>query len=310
MPAAAAPGPVAAVNGYGVAVAPTVDKVAAAQAAQAVQFAELKAQLESDPRPRYFVHKGGMDHGPFTAVELVRHIDGQSFSEDDRLIDSLDGRHAPIREWPQFAQFADHAKRTRELAQRQKDIVKVAAQEKTGARGKTVIGLLVLVAILGTAGAWYSATSDERNDRVQIQGDEATNVETESSLSIKGKKKARRKGTGAGGIPTISSGQSCEAAMDAYNEEKSMGQQGQADISAGQFGRVLNGGGYFSHCGVPLSMNVNICAAVQGGRAVGVTVSTQPNDPKKEACITSAVRGLSFPSHPKLDVTRTRFASQ
>jgi hypothetical protein len=307
---AAPPESVAAVNGYGVAVAPTVDKVAAAQAAQAVQFAELKAQLESDPRPRYFVHKGGMDHGPFTAVELVRHIDGQSFNEDDRLIDSLDGRHAPIREWPQFAQFADHAKRTRELAQRQKDIVKVAAQEKKGARGKTVIGLLVLVAILGTAGAWYSATSDERNDRVQIQGDEATNVETESSLSIKGKKKARRKGTGAGGIPTVSSGQTCEAAMDAYNEEKSLGQQGQADITAGQFGRVLNGGGYFSHCGVPLSMNVNICAAVQGGRAVGVTVSTQPNDPKKEACITSAVRGLSFPSHPKLDVTRTRFASQ
>jgi len=73
---------------------------------------------------------------------------------------------------------------------------------------------------------------------------------------------------------------------------------------------VLNGGGYFSHCGVPNSMAVNICAAVQNGRAVGVTVSTKPNDPKKESCIASAVRGLSFPSHPKLDVTRTAFAAQ
>jgi hypothetical protein len=311
-PVPTAPEPVAAINGYGVAVAaPTADKVAAAQAQQAAQFAELKAQLESDPRPRYFVHKGGMDHGPFTAVELVRHIDGQSFVEDDRLIDSLDGRHAPLRDWPQFAQFADHAKRTRELAQRQKDIVKVAAQEKTSSRGKTVAGLLVLVALLGAAGAWYSATSAERNDRVEVQGDEATNVETDSSLNIKGKKKARRRSAGAGGIPTVSSGQSCEAAMDSYNEEKSMGeQQGQADLTEGQYGRVLNGGGYFSHCGVPLSMTVNICAAVQNGRAVGVTVSTQPNDPKKAACITSAVRGLNFPSHPKLDVTRTRFASQ
>jgi eukaryotic-like serine/threonine-protein kinase len=305
------PAPVAAVNGYGVAVAaPAADKAAAAaQAAQAAHFAELKAQLESDPRPRYFVHKGGMDHGPFTAVELVRHIDGQSFVEDDRLIDSLDGRHAPIREWPQFAHFADHARRTRELAQRQKDIVKVAAQEKTSSRGKTVAGLLVLVALLGAAGAWYSATSEERNDRVAIQGDEATNVETDSALSVKGKKKTRRKGSGAAGIPTVSSGQSCEAAMDSYNEEKAMGEPGQIDITAGQYGRVLNGGGYFSHCGVPLSMSVNICAAVQNGRAVGVTVSTQPNDPKKVACIASAVRGLSFPSHPKLDVTRTRFAS-
>ena len=64
---------VAAVNGYGVSVAaPAVEKAQAAPAAQAAHFAELKAQLESDPRPRYFVHKGGMDHGPFTAVELVR----------------------------------------------------------------------------------------------------------------------------------------------------------------------------------------------------------------------------------------------
>jgi eukaryotic-like serine/threonine-protein kinase len=304
---------VAAVNGYGVAVQPTADlKGAAAQAAQAAQaahFAELKSQLESDPRPRYFVQKNGMDHGPFTAVELVRHIDGLGFVEDDRLIDSLDGRHAPIREWPQFAQFADHARRTRELAQRQKDIVKVAALEKKSSRGKTLIGLLVLVAILGAAGAWYSRANSERDDRVEIQGDEATNVETESSLSIKGKKKARRK-TAIGGIPQVSSGQSCEAAMDAYNEEKVIGQEGQADITAGQYGRVLNGGGYFSHCGVPNSMAVSICAAVQNGRAVGVTVSTQPNDPKRAACVASAVRGLSFPSHPKLDVTRTRFDAQ
>jgi eukaryotic-like serine/threonine-protein kinase len=313
---AVAPASVAAVNGYGVAVQAAVesssaaDSAAGAQAAQAVQFAELKAQLESDPRPRYFVQKSGMDHGPFTAVELVRHIDSLAFSADDRLIDSLDGRHAPIRDWPQFAQFADHAKRNRELSQRQKDIVKVAALEKKSSRGKTVIGLLMLVGILGVAGAWYSQRNSDRDDRVEIQGDEATNVETESSLSIKGKKKARRKGGGASGIPTVAGGQSCEAAMDAYNEEKVMGQQGQADLTEGQYGRVLNGGGYFSHCGVSLSMTVNICAAVQNGRAVGVTVRTQPNDPKKESCIAGAVRGLNFPSHPKLDVTRTRFDAQ
>jgi hypothetical protein len=228
------------------------------------------------------------------------------------MVDSLDGRQAPIRDWPQFAQFAEHAKRTRHLAQRQKDIVKVAAAEKSSTRGKTLIGLLILIAILGAAGAWYSMTSDERKDRVAIQSDEATNVETESSLSIKGKKAKgrRRAASSAGGIPTVSSGQSCEAAMDSYNEMKVMGQQGQADITAGQYGRVLNGGGYFSHCGVPMSMNVNICAAVQNGRAVGVSVSTEPSDSKKAGCIASAVRSLSFPSHPKLDVTRTRFAAQ
>jgi hypothetical protein len=174
--------------------------------------------------------------------------------------------------------------------------------------------LFILLGVLGIGGVCYSATNGVRRDGVVIQEDESTNVETDGALSIKGKKRPRRHsgaGTGTpGSIPVVAGGQSCEAALDSYNEDKSMGDEGQADITAGQYGRVLNSGSYFSHCGVPLSMSVSICAAVQNGHAVGVTVTTQPNDPKKAACVATAVRGLSYPSHPKLDVTRTRFDAQ
>lgn len=54
-------------------------------------------------------------------------------------------------------------------------------------------------------------------------------------------------------------------------------------------------------------MQINICAAVQNGRAVGVTVTVKPNNAGIASCIAGGVRGLSFPSHPKLDVTRTTF---
>ncbi len=310
-PSSAGIPPSSALNGYGVAVqAPQPDKSAAQQAAR---FAELKAQLEADPRPRYFVVKNGMDHGPFTAVELVRQIDSHSFTEEDHIVDSVDGRRAALLEWPQFAAFVEHAKRERQLVQRQKDIVKVAAAEKKSSRGKTLAGLLIVIGVLGIGGGWYLTTNGVRRDGVVIQEDESTNVETDGALSVKGKKKPRRRSAGSGApgsIPVVAGGQSCEAALDSYNEEKSMGDEGQADITAGQYGRVLNSGSYFGHCGVPLSMGVNICAAVQNGRAVGVTVTTEPNDAKKAACVASAVRGLSFPSHPKLDVTRTRFAGQ
>jgi len=306
------PPPSSSLNGYGVGIqGPAPDKSAAQQAAR---FAELRAQLEADPRPRYFVVKAGMDHGPFTAVELVRQIDSHSFTDEDHVVDSVDGRRAALPEWPQFALFAEYAKRERQLKQRQKDIVKVAAAEKSSTRSKTLVGLLILLGVLGIGGVWYSATNGVRRDGVVIQEDESTNVETDGALSIKGKKKPRRRsGAGAGtpgSIPVVAGGQSCEAALDSYNEEKSMGDEGQADITAGQYGRVLNSGSYFSHCGVPFSMSVSICAAVQNGHAVGVTVTTQPNDPKKAACVANAVRGLSYPSHPKLDVTRTRFDAQ
>jgi hypothetical protein len=313
-PSSAGAPPSSSLNGYGVAVQAQAqqqqDKSAAQQAAR---FAELKAQLEADPRPRYFAVKAGMDHGPFTAVELVRQIDAHSFTDEDHVVDSIEGRRAPLLEWPQFALFAEHAKRERQLRQRAKDIVKVAAAEKKSTRGKTLAGLLLLLGVLGAGGAWYSHTNGLRRDGVVIQEDESTNVETDGALSIKGKKKARRRSAGGGtpgSIPVVAGGQSCEAAMDAYNEEKSMGDEGQADITAGQYGRVLNSGSYFSHCGVPFSMSVSICAAVQNGHAVGVTVTTQPNDAKRATCVASAVRGLNFPSHPKLDVTRTRFDAQ
>jgi hypothetical protein len=54
-------------------------------------------------------------------------------------------------------------------------------------------------------------------------------------------------------------------------------------------------------------MGLNICAAVQNGRAVGVSITARPRNPGVERCVAAAVRGLSFPSHPKLDVTRTTF---
>jgi hypothetical protein len=93
-----------------------------------------------------------------------------------------------------------------------------------------------------------------------------------------------------------------------YVEEMSIGgPRGQADITGGQYGSILNRGSYFGHCGVPNATGLNICAAVQNGRAVGVTVVARPRNRGIESCVSAAVRGLKFPSHPKLDVTRTTF---
>ena len=79
------------------------------------------------------------------------------------------------------------------------------------------------------------------------------------------------------------------------------------DLTAARYGSVLNRGSYFAHCGVPDHVAVHICAAVQNGRAVGVTVRTKPSDRGLERCVAAAVRGLAFPSHPRMDVTRTTF---
>lgn len=275
------------------------------------ELASLKARLEADPTPRYVVVKNGMDHGPFNAVELLQQIGSNSFVEEHELLDQKTGRQTPIGEWEEFAPFAEHAKRHRDIKAEKAAIDHGVAQEKKSTRGKAFVGIAVVAAFLLAAGAWLLSQVGTRSDEVAVVEETVSNIEAEGDIAA-AKKRATGKGSrvvgSQGGIPILSGGMSCQAAQAAYVEEIKM-QGGQADISRGQYANIMNNGNYFSHCGVPSNVSVNICVAVQNGRAVGVTVSTQPNHGSRN-CVASAVRKLKFPSHPKLDVVRVSFAAQ
>jgi eukaryotic-like serine/threonine-protein kinase len=275
------------------------------------ELASLKARLESDPRPRYVVVKDGMDHGPFSAVELLQQIASHTFVENDFIRDALSKEERAVKDWDEFAPFAEHAKLHREVKAEKAAIERVVVQESRSTRGKAFVGIAVVGALLIAAGIWFLTARGRHSDEVAVQSDTLSNVEVEGDL-----KSSKKGGSGggarvvgkSGGFPILGGGQSCESAQAAYVEEMSMGgPKGQADLTAGQYGSVLNRGSYFGHCGVPESTNLSICAAVQNGRAVGVTVVAKPRDRRIEACVAAGVRGLSFPSHPKLDVSRTNF---
>jgi hypothetical protein len=270
----------------------------------------LKARLESDPRPRYVVVKDGMDHGPFNAVELLQQIANHTFVDADIIRDSLSNDERSIKDWEEFAPFAEHAKLHRDIKAEKEAIERVVVQESRSTRGKALLGLLIVGALLAGAGVWFLTARGKKNDDVAVQTETSTSIETNAGLTGTGKKggKGGRVVGKSGGFPILGGGQSCESAQAAYVEEMSVsGPRGQADITGGQYAAVLNRGSYFGHCGVPESTSINICAAVQNGRAVGVTVTTSPRDRRIESCVSAGVRGLNFPSHPKLDVTRTKF---
>lgn len=93
----------------------------------------------------------------------------------------------------------------------------------------------------------------------------------------------------------------CEEARSRYT--RSFGERVPPTLSAGANRAALKKRRYLNGCGVPPSMAVHICAAVQNGRAIGVTVTTTPSDETKEACIAGAVSALAFPSRPRFDTT-------
>jgi len=99
----------------------------------------------------------------------------------------------------------------------------------------------------------------------------------------------------------------CEQARDQYVEEINFQGGGPADLKVDDFAVVLNSGGYLTPCDVPTTSKVRVCAAVQNGRAVGVTVALEPPRSDVEICVAIQVRQLSFPANAKMDIVNVTF---
>jgi eukaryotic-like serine/threonine-protein kinase len=115
---------------------------------------------------------------------------------------------------------------------------------------------------------------------------------------------ASRPGPMTGGS---SDGTTCEQAREQYTEEINVGTSAPADLKADDFAAVLNNGSYLNPCDVPTTSKVRICAAVQNGHAVGVTVLLDPPSPDLEICVAGQVRQLAFPAGAKMDFVNVNF---
>lgn len=275
------------------------------------RLADMKAALESDPRPRYVVIKDGMDHGPFTAVEVLQQIATGNFTGENPLRDSIVNEERFIKDWEQFAPFAEQAKLNRDIKQEKKNLEAVVVAERKGTQYKALIGLAI-VGVLGAGVAgWLLSARGSKKENEVVHGDNSIAIEVDGGLGSGKSGPAGAGGPvgggGGGKYPVLAGGMSCEGARAKYIEDYS--KDAPPDLSAGSYGAVLNRGNYLNACSVPSSTEVNICVAVQNGRAVGVTVTSKPSNAGINSCIASQVRALSFPAHPRLDVTNTTFAA-
>ncbi len=101
---------------------------------------------------------------------------------------------------------------------------------------------------------------------------------------------------------------SCEAAAASANETLDLRDApGTPDLPREAFAAVLDDGAYLAPCAPPVRTSLELCAAVQDGRVVGVSASSEPRNPALNACVRRAVAALRFPKSPRLDIARTRF---
>lgn len=270
------------------------------------ELATLKANLEADQRPRWVINKMRMDHGPFSAVELLQQIASHKFLGTDTLRDELTGTSKLIDEWDEFKPFAEHARMHRDIIKEKHEVAQAEVAEKKAGIAKYILGGVVALALVAVGGAFVFKQVGSRKEGGDLTDDPSA-IDLSGGGSLKGVKKPA--GGGAGGKGGgFASGMSYEQALNSNNEEMTMGAKGGPDLTDGQLqGPMRNVGSFLASCGAPDSMKVTVKVAIKNGRAVGVTVSTDPANPGVGSCIDRSVRGLSWPSNPKMDTLTTRY---
>ena len=269
------------------------------------RLAALKARLESDPRPRYVVNKDKMDHGPFSAVELLQQITSNSFTGDHILRDEISGQSHPIKEWEEFAQFSDQAALKREIVADKKAVERVAEDEKKAGFAKSTVGIAVVMALLAVAGVFIFKAVGKRNDSVTINGDNG-GVMVDPGGSIRGQKRNTPGGGGVGGTG-MPSGLSFEAAWATAEQKVDLAGPKGRDLTQDELSLPMQNASFISGCGAPDSMHVTVKVAVKMGRAVGVSAYCTPPSPGVSSCIANAVRGKTWPVSPNMDAVTTNY---
>lgn len=274
-----------------------------------VRLAAMKVQLESDPRPRYVVSKDHMDHGPFTAVELLQQIASNTFALDHGLRDEISGQSMPIKEWEEFAPFAEQAALKREVVAEEKEVVRAVAAEKKSGITKTLVGAVVVLALAAGIAFFLTRKKGTRDEDFEIAIDRGSgSVDLDGGIG--GKRKHPGGGGGGGGGAgggggqgggTSGGGTSFDDIMNNNNQTVTIGAAQTPDLTRQQLAAPLQHAAFIGACGAPDDMHVTVQVAVKNGRAMGVTVSTNPTSPGVAACVAARVRGLQWPMSDKVD---------
>jgi len=267
------------------------------QSGAAEQLAALKARLEADPAPRWIVVKDKMDHGPFAAIELLQQIVSNTFKPKDLLIDTHTGTKVLIEEHPEFSRFAHHAHLKREEVAEKKAVVVAEQREKVAAASKTTIGILAVAGLLTVAGLIFWRIQAKRAEEAKRKADEdALSIAGEGSIA--GAKKAGAPKVGGGGGGGGYGGKSADDALkNAVSDFEA------ETLSSSECGGPVSGS-IAAACGLNGSASAKV--VVKNGKALGVTVNTDPSQPGVNSCMAGRIQGLSWRSVPGVSVcTRT-----
>lgn len=278
-------------------------------AATEQHLAELMSKLTENDAPRWMAVKNGLDHGPFTARELIKLIVDGEVLEAHGLLNMRTSERKPLGEWHEFREFVEQYK----LRKVEADHVVALERSKRSERTSTMAKLAVLagvVALVLVAGGAYLLSRRAAEARKAERDVDLAGLFESGKVKIRGAagilKTAPPRGGRRSGAPGSRAGDGIGSYEDAMSQALDLGDatkaggEGQlrpADIEA-VMNRHLNS--LFGCVSQELRAkrrlgDVQIDLAIRGnGQVMGASVST--GSPEFKHCIAAKVRQLNFPT--------------
>ena len=280
--------------------------------AAAVDIEGQLAKLAKGDAPRWLVTKDGSDHGPYTAVDLVDHINTGEFGVTAQA-QNLDTRETkPLQEWDAFIDFVEVRKleeiRLAEVALHDQAVKNERRMSiAKGGFGLMMLGALAVAAIFWMASrkaAETAAARDANLDALYKAGQ--IDIEGQADLlpDMKPNKRRRGKRGGKSSTPKGPGGFTYESAMNRPMEMGDVTQGGgESRLKGRQVAATMNKhvGKIHRQCvvqehnrgGVLGSVKIDLAIAGNGS-VLGSTI--RAGSPAFQQCVTSVVRSVRFPT--------------
>lgn len=269
----------------------------------------LKAVTENDA-PRWMVQKDGLDHGPFSARELIEQIAKGEVRGEHALSNMDTGERKPVVEYPQFVEFAEQNRLKRQEQAERDAIVRSTKSEKASNAAKFLVGAGVVAAVALIAGAYLYTRGAEQRAEIANAGladlYERGQVDIEGTAGILPDPPRPTSGHRAGGARPRPVGGGSGSYEEAMSQVVEMGDVtaggGEARLSPQQVAGVMNRSlnSLFSCVGQELRTGrapgrVRIDIAIAGsGQVLGSSVRAGSADFQR--CVQGRVAAIHFPS--------------
>lgn len=272
------------------------------------QLGELLEKLSADTGQRWMVYREKMDHGPFSARELIERLNVGDFSGDNHTSNIETGERKALREWPEFREFILQREHQNAIVAEREARENATKSEKRSAFAKWMFaaGVVCLVGF-GVAGFLASRGSGER-EAVAAELDDLFKLGEipigEAGVLPDRPTRRKRKRDRRAASPADHGFGSYE---DAMNTPVDMGDAtragGEARLRGSQVASVMNRhlNRFYRKCvvqevrsGAKLG-TVKVDLAIAGdGKVLGASV--RPGSPEFQSCIAREVRSVRFPT--------------